>query len=63
LCAFTPCKTVPCARARLVLEQRFTLDALERPRAELIECLRARVVRATTTFAPHHAEPLPALAG
>jgi hypothetical protein len=63
LCAFTPCQTVSCARARLVLEQRFTLEALERPRVELVEGLRARVVRAANTFASHGEETLPALAG
>jgi hypothetical protein len=63
LCAFTPCKTVPCARARLLLEQRFTLDALERPREDLVQSLRTRIVRATNTFAVQHGEPLTALAG
>jgi hypothetical protein len=63
LCAFTPCQTVPCARARLMLEQRFTLEALERPRRELVECLRARVVRSGNTLAAQHLETLPALAG
>jgi hypothetical protein len=63
LCAFTPCQTVPCARARLLLEQRFTLEALERPRRELVECLCTRVVRAANTLAAQHLETLPALAG
>jgi hypothetical protein len=63
LCAFTPCQTVPCARARLVLEERFTLEALERPRVELVECLRGRVVRAAPAFATQQVETLPALAG
>jgi hypothetical protein len=63
LCAFTPCQTVPCARARLVLEQRFTLEAMERPRRELVECLRTRVVRAANTFVAQPLETLPALAG
>lgn len=63
LCAFTPCKTVPCARARLVLEQRFTLDALEQARADLVEGLRARVARAAPASAAPNVEPLPALAG
>lgn len=64
LCAFTPCKVVPCARARLMLESRFTLDALERPRAELVQDhLRSRVVRVANTFAAQDVEHLPALAG
>lgn len=63
LCAFTPCKTVPCARARLMLEQRFTLEALERPRTELVEGLRARVVRSAASFTEQRGEELPALAG
>jgi hypothetical protein len=63
LCAFTPCKTVPCARARLVLEHRFPLDALEQERTHLTENLRSRIVRATNTFAAHHGASLPAMAG
>lgn len=63
LCAFTPCKTVPCARARLMLEQRFTLDALERPREELVEGIHARVVRASNHFTSRNLEVPPALAG
>lgn len=63
LCAFTSCKTVPCARARLLLEQRFTLDALECPRAELVAGLHARVERAANAFTSQNLEPLPALAG
>jgi hypothetical protein len=46
-----------------MLEQRFTLEALEKPRRELVECLRARVVRATNTMAAQSLEALPALAG
>jgi hypothetical protein len=63
LCAFTPCKTVPCARARLVLEHRFALEALEQVRADLVEGLRARVVRAAPAFTASNVELLPALAG
>ena len=63
LCAFTPCVTVPCARARLMLEQRFTIESLEQPREELIAALRARVVRAASTIAARPLEILPALAG
>lgn len=37
LCVFTPCKTVPCAAMRLVLEQRFQLADLETPRAVLLK--------------------------
>lgn len=62
--AFTPCKVVPCARTRLMLESRFTLDALERPRDELVrEHLRTRVVRLANTFVAQGVEALPALAG
>lgn len=62
--AFTPCKVVPCARARLMLESRFTLDAMERPREELMRAhLRTRVVRAANTFVAQGMETLPALAG
>lgn len=63
LCAFTPCKTVPCAWTRLVLEQRFTLEALELPRAELVESFQARVARNAHAFSSQRLEPLPALAG
>jgi hypothetical protein len=63
LCAFTPCKVVSCARARLVLEHRFPLDALEQERAHLVENLRPRMVRGTNAFALPPVESLPAMAG
>jgi len=34
--AFTPCKTIAGARLRLQVNQSFTLDALDTPRAELL---------------------------
>lgn len=63
LCAFTPCNTVPCARARLALQQGFALESLERPRADLIRELRARVTRAGSLPSALPMEPVTALAG
>ena len=37
LCVFTPCKTVPCAAMRLVLEERFKLTDQETSRAVLLK--------------------------
>lgn len=45
LCVFTPCRTVPCAKSRLILEPRFTLAESQRPRAELLNALPARIER------------------
>ncbi|HYF35710.1 MAG TPA: hypothetical protein VD994_10500, partial [Prosthecobacter sp.] len=45
LCVFTPCRVIACARSRLILEQAFSLKALEQPRAELVRDLQTRVER------------------
>lgn len=45
LCVLTPCHTVPCAKSRLILEPRFTLEAMQELRADLLESLAARVER------------------
>ena len=63
LCAFTPCITVPCARTRLLLEQRFTLDALESPRTDLLARLSTRVGRQAPGKPLHHEELRPAMVG
>jgi hypothetical protein len=45
LCVFTPSRIVPCARSRLVMEQRFSLDDLDAPREALLARLDGRVER------------------
>jgi hypothetical protein len=45
LCAFTPCRTVPCAKSRLILEPHFTLDETQGPRADLLDRLTTRIER------------------
>ena len=65
LCVFTPLQVVSCARARLILEQEFDLEALWQARTELARQMRVRVDRGqaavhlieTSTCAPTIAEP------
>lgn len=45
LCAFTPCRTVPCAGARLVLQHRFTTEDQYRHQTQLMSELQGRVER------------------
>lgn len=63
LCTFTPCMTVPCARTRLVLDNDYALDALERPRDELISRLFAQVARHALANPMFHGEVQHALVG
>jgi len=57
--AFTPCKTIAGARLRLQVNQSYTLDALDTPRAELLAGLSI-----TTLLQRHHSPgiEIPALA-
>lgn len=45
LCAFTPCRTVPCAAARLVLGQRFNTEDQYRLQHQLMRDLHGQVER------------------
>ncbi|WP_395750001.1 hypothetical protein [Prosthecobacter sp.] len=44
-CIFTAFQTVPCARSRLLMQLPHGLDAMDRPRPELLARLRGGVVR------------------
>lgn len=54
LCAFTPFQTVPCARARLLLEQPLSLESLDEARPGLLASLRGRAYQRG-----HAAQPIP----
>lgn len=54
LCAFTPCKVVPCAGARIVLQHRFDLADLERSPPLLLQSLMATAQRWSHTMAEAH---------
>jgi hypothetical protein len=45
LCVFTPCRTVPCAKSRLILEPHFTLAETQHLRADLLAKLPTRIER------------------
>ena len=55
LCVFTPCELVSCARTRVTLDHRFTLDDLHRPRRELVAGLQAHAQR-HAPFVSHDAQ-------
>ena len=63
LCVFSPCALVPCARSRLLLLQRYTLEALERPRRELLEHIQVKLMRSGLALHEADQEPPAALAG